>query len=220
MQSVLCYHRSFTTDHCTCMALGFARCLEAPSNCEAMNCSLFSLHANPVLPAPGTQFSFLPLRVPLPIPLKWTVWRNAYIIHATSNWALRHRLVVSHITKHSLPLNSVARSHILLHGILLWLTGTAARDHIMIHQYCGTSAYYDSPVLGKGSHYDSSVLRPVLSTVSYYDSYVPQHGILLWLTCTAALDPIMTHGYHAQYPITTHRYSPIMTHPYCGTRTS
>ena len=121
-------------------------------------------------PPPGTQSSFQLLCVPLPIPLKLTAWRNTYIIHVTSNWALRHRLVVSHITKHSAPLNSVARGHILLHGILLWLTDTAARDH-MIHRYCGTSAYYDSPVLGKGSHYDtSSVLRPVLSTVSYYDS--------------------------------------------------
>jgi hypothetical protein len=53
--------------------LVFARCLEAPSDCEAMNCSLFSLHANPVLPAPGTQSSFQLLRVLLTFSLKLTV---------------------------------------------------------------------------------------------------------------------------------------------------
>jgi len=50
---------------------------------------------------------------------------------------------------------------------LLWLTDTAAWDHIMIHRYCGTRAYYDSPIL--------------------------RRGVILWFTGTAALEPIMTH---------------------------
>jgi hypothetical protein len=162
--------------------LVFARCLEAPSDCEAMNCFLFSLHANPVLPTHGTRSSFQLLCVPLTIPLKLTVWRKAYIIHVTSDCVLRHRLVISHIKKHSTPLNSVVRSHILLHGILLRLTDTAVRDNILIHRYCGTRAYYDSTILwrriilrftgaaalglimthrycGAGSYYDSPILR-------------------------------------------------------------
>lgn len=160
-------------------------------------------------------------------------------IHHTCHFKLSAETSIgghSHHKARSTPLNSVVRSQIFLHGILLWLTDTAAQDHIMTHRYCGagsycimiqrycgTRDYYDSPVLGKGSHYDSLVLRHYrllglastnhsillrltrttardsivthryCATRSYYDSLVLRREILLWLTSTSAWDTIMTH---------------------------
>jgi hypothetical protein len=52
-----------------------------------------------------------------------------------------------------------------------------ARNPTVTHRYCGSTAYFDSPIL--------------------------RFGIILWLTGTAALLPIMTH---------------IVTHRHCGTK--